>query len=91
VISSNVGGLPEVNIQGVTGFLADIGDVETMAKNALMLLEDEDMLKKFRKNALEHAKRFDISLILPQYEAYYEKVVKRFNADHKKGKAAIPA
>lgn len=90
VISSNVGGLPEVNIQGVTGFLADIGDVETMAKNALMLLEDEEMLKKFRKNALKHAKSFDISLILPQYEAYYEKVIKRFNADHVKGKAAIP-
>lgn len=80
VISTNAGGLPEVNIHGVTGFTADVGDVETMASSALMLLENEDVLKTFSKNAYEQAKRFDISVILPQYEAYYEKIVKRFNA-----------
>jgi len=80
VISSNAGGLPEVNIHGVTGFLADIGDFESMASSALMLLENEDVLNTFRKNAYEQAKRFDISVILPQYEAYYEKIVKRFRS-----------
>ena len=78
VISSNAGGLPEVNIHGVTGFLADIGDIESMASSALMLLENEDVLQTFRRNALEQAKKFDISVILPQYEAYYEKIVSRF-------------
>ncbi len=81
VISSNAGGLPEVNINGVTGFISDIGDVESMATNALLLLENEEMLNTFRKNAYEQAGRFDISIILPQYEAYYEKVVNRFNSN----------
>lgn len=72
VISSNAGGLPEVNVQGITGFLADIGDVETMAENSLMLLQNPDMLATFRKNALAQAKEFDIRHILPQYEAYYK-------------------
>lgn len=78
VISSNAGGLPEVNIEGKTGFLADIGDYQMMAEKVLLLLKDEEMLKEFRKNALAQAKRFDISLILPHYEAYYEKVIKEF-------------
>ncbi len=75
VLSSNAGGLPEVNIHGKTGFLCDVGDVESMAKHAIQLLSDEEMLKEFRKNALAQAKRFDINLILPQYEEYYEQVV----------------
>jgi N-acetyl-alpha-D-glucosaminyl L-malate synthase BshA len=80
VISSNAGGLPEVNIHGVTGFLSDVGDYQSMASHALMLLENEEVLKTFRQNALAQAKRFDISVILPQYEAYYEKIVSRFGA-----------
>lgn len=78
VISSNAGGLPEVNIHGVTGFLSEIGDVDSMAKNALLLLQNPEMLAQFRINALEQAKRFDISFILPKYEAYYEKVLSGF-------------
>ncbi len=78
VISSNAGGLPEVNIHGVTGFLSDIGDVQSLAKNALTLLQNPDLLQTFRHNALEQAKRFDISFILPKYEAYYEKTLKKF-------------
>lgn len=78
VISSNAGGLPEVNVHGVTGFLADIGDVDAMAEHTLMLLQNPDMLATFRKNALQHAKTFDISYILPQYEAYYQKVLAEF-------------
>ena len=78
VISSNAGGLPEVNIHGVTGCVADVGDYESMAQHALMLLEDEDMLKQYSHNALMQARKFDISIVLPQYEAYYEKFVSRF-------------
>ncbi|GJM34994.1 MAG: N-acetyl-alpha-D-glucosaminyl L-malate synthase BshA [Saprospiraceae bacterium] len=76
VISTDVGGLPEVNIHGKTGFLSKIGDVEDMAKNAINLLTNKEMLSQFRINALEQASRFDIKLILPQYEAYYEEVLK---------------
>ncbi|MBK7409964.1 MAG: N-acetyl-alpha-D-glucosaminyl L-malate synthase BshA [Saprospirales bacterium] len=77
VISSNTGGLPEVNIHGVTGFLSEVGDVESMASNAIRLLESETMLQQFRKNALAQAKEFDIQNILPQYEAYYQRVLER--------------
>ena len=82
VISSNAGGLPEVNIHGVTGFLADIGDFESMADSALLLLENEEMLKRFSQNAYEQAKKFDISYVLPQYESYYEKVLAQFRTTH---------
>jgi L-malate glycosyltransferase len=75
VISTNTGGIPEVNIHGKTGFLSKVGDVEDMAKNAVSLLKDEAMLQKFRTNAFEEAKRFDIGKILPMYEKLYEKVV----------------
>ena len=75
VISSNVGGLPEVNIDGKTGYLSDLGDVEAMAANAIRLLKDDELHQEFRENALEQAKRFDIDNILPQYEAYYEYIL----------------
>ncbi|MCS6927907.1 MAG: N-acetyl-alpha-D-glucosaminyl L-malate synthase BshA [Saprospiraceae bacterium] len=71
VISSNVGGLPEVNIHGVTGFLADPGDIEAMASYAILLLSNEAMHKQFREQALQQARRFDLNHILPEYEAYY--------------------
>jgi N-acetyl-alpha-D-glucosaminyl L-malate synthase BshA len=91
VISSKAGGLPEVNIHGVTGFTSEIGDVKSMADNALMLLENEEMLKQFRRNAYEQARKFDISFILPQYEAYYEKVLLQFSARLKKEKIVQPS
>lgn len=75
VISSNAGGLPEVNIHGETGYISNVGDVEDMAKNALAILQNEETLKQFRKNALDQARRFDIQNILPQYEAFYEEVL----------------
>jgi len=77
IISSNVGGLPEVNIEGETGFLSKPGNVDQMAANAIKILSNEKMLQQFRENALEQAKRFDINEILPQYEAYYEEVIER--------------
>lgn len=75
VISSNTGGLPEVNIHGQTGFLSKVGDVEDMAAHAIRLLTDEELLRQFRANALEQARRFDLEKILPQYEAYYEQIL----------------
>ncbi|MEM6699182.1 MAG: N-acetyl-alpha-D-glucosaminyl L-malate synthase BshA [Bacteroidota bacterium] len=75
VISSNAGGLPEVNIHGETGFLSTRGDVEEMAKYAIQILSSDETLQKFRDHALAQAKRFDISKILPHYEAYYEQVL----------------
>jgi len=76
VISTNAGGLPEVNTHGETGFLAEVGDVKAMAHHTLTLLRDPELLARFRKNALERAREFDISNILPQYEAYYESILK---------------
>lgn len=77
IISSSAGGLPEVNIQGKTGFLSPIGDVDDMAANAITILSDDAVLQKFRKNALVQAERFDIRHILPEYEAYYQEVLNK--------------
>ncbi|WP_196892692.1 N-acetyl-alpha-D-glucosaminyl L-malate synthase BshA [Aureivirga marina] len=76
VISTNTGGLPEVNIEGVTGFLSDLGDVDDMAKNAVYLLEDPDRLEKFKFNAKKHAANFSLEEILPQYEDLYKRAKK---------------
>lgn len=77
VISSNSGGLPEVNEHGVSGFLSKVGDVEDMAKNALSILSSPETLEKFSHQAYEHSKKFTLEAILPQYEALYEKVLKK--------------
>ncbi|MFD2522040.1 N-acetyl-alpha-D-glucosaminyl L-malate synthase BshA [Emticicia soli] len=75
VISTNTGGLPELNVHGVTGFLSNVGDIEDMVKNAEYILQDEN-LPRFKANALAHAQEFDISNIVPKYEAYYERILK---------------
>jgi N-acetyl-alpha-D-glucosaminyl L-malate synthase BshA len=77
VISSNVGGLPELNIDGETGFLRDVGDVDGMAERAIYILEDEERLKTFKENALARAKIFDLANILPVYENYYLEVLEK--------------
>jgi N-acetyl-alpha-D-glucosaminyl L-malate synthase BshA len=77
VISTNAGGLPELNIEAETGFLRDVGDVDGMAEKAIYILEDEARLKTFKENALARAKLFDLSIILPQYEDYYTEVIER--------------
>ncbi len=76
VISSNTGGIPEVNQNGVTGFLSDVGDVADMAKNAIYLLKDDNILETFKKNARKAAENFDILNILPLYEEVYEQAYK---------------
>jgi N-acetyl-alpha-D-glucosaminyl L-malate synthase BshA len=77
VVSSNGGGLPEVNIHGVTGFMSNVGDIDEMAQYAIQLLSDDAMLLQFRINALAQAKRFDLNNILPDYEAFYEEVLEK--------------
>ncbi len=73
VISSDAGGLPELNIDGETGFVCPIGDIDMMTEKALYILHP-DQLETFKKNALERAKMFDVDNIVPQYEAMYERV-----------------
>lgn len=77
VISSNIGGIPEVNKEGVTGFLSDVGNTEEMANNALRLLKNPELHEIFRQNAYQHAKKFDIQNILPAYEAYYKEIIEK--------------
>jgi len=79
VISSNAGGLPEVNEHGVSGFLSSVGNVEEMAENALYILEDENRLKKFKEAAQQVSQKFDIEKILPHYEQVYEEAIRKNN------------
>jgi N-acetyl-alpha-D-glucosaminyl L-malate synthase BshA len=78
VISSNSGGLPEVNFDGISGYLSDVGNTDEMAENALKILKDDETLKKFKENALTIAKRFDIKNILPLYEELYKKAINQY-------------
>jgi N-acetyl-alpha-D-glucosaminyl L-malate synthase BshA len=73
VISTNAGGIPEINIDGVTGFMANVGDVATMAKQAIAVLKDEQLLAKMKEQAYEQACKFDIQNIIPIYEKMYSK------------------
>jgi L-malate glycosyltransferase len=76
VISSNTGGIPELNVQGVTGFMSNIGDVEDMTRKSLFIL-DKGNLPTFKQNALKRAQEFDIAKILPLYENYYVKILEK--------------
>ncbi|MDB4289818.1 N-acetyl-alpha-D-glucosaminyl L-malate synthase BshA [Flavobacteriaceae bacterium] len=75
VISSNSGGIPEVNIQGVSGFLSPVGAIDEMAENALKILKDDAVLNTFKKGAQATATKFDIHKIVPFYEAIYEEAL----------------
>jgi len=75
VISTNAGGLPEVNLNGMTGFLSDVGDVNEMAKNAIHILKEDKILNEFKNNAYEHSKIFTLEEILPQYLEVYNRVL----------------
>jgi len=75
VISTNAGGLPEININGVTGYMANVGDVQEMCNKALEILKDEATQNRFKANALEQAKKFDIDNIVPLYEKLYSRLV----------------
>lgn len=83
LISTNTGGLPELNVQGETGFMSPVGDIEDMTRKALFVL-DKNNLPRFKENALKRAREFDISKILPLYEAHYQRIL-----DKKKVNAAV--
>ena len=73
VISTNAGGLPEINIHNQTGFLANVGDVTTMANDAIKILQDEKKLKQMKETAYEQACKFDLHNIIPLYEKLYSR------------------
>ena len=75
VISSNSGGLAEVNLEGYSGYLSAVGNVTEMASNALQILQDPIRLQEFKANALKTAEKFDIQHILPLYEAVYQRAI----------------
>lgn len=77
VISTNGGGLPEVNLHGKTGYLSNVGDVDDMSANAIRLLKDEQLMATFRKNAFERAADFDVEKILPLYEQVYRQLLSK--------------
>ncbi|WP_372792926.1 N-acetyl-alpha-D-glucosaminyl L-malate synthase BshA [Lutibacter sp.] len=76
VISTNSGGLPEVNINGVTGFLSNVGDTDDMAKNGIYILKDLERLQQFKQNALNQAKQFSLENVLPAYKEVYRELIK---------------
>ena len=77
VISTNTGGLPEVNINGKTGFLSDVSDIEKMANDTIRLLSDINLLNRFKRNALEHANSFALDKILPKYKEIYKALCRK--------------
>ncbi len=81
VISSNAGGIPEVNIQGETGYLAEIGNVKAMSNYAIKLLSNDDLLQEMKNNAKKQAIKFDLKNILPLYEQMYNETLRNFSSD----------
>ncbi len=73
VVSTNAGGLPEINVHGDTGYLSNVGDIDSMSKYSIELLSDKEKLARFKTNAYAHAKLFDIQNIVPKYEALYDR------------------
>lgn len=80
VISSNAGGIPEINIHAYTGFLSEVGDVKAMATHTLNLLQDECLLLQFKQNALKQAEKFSMGRVVQQYESLYTSVLNRTNS-----------
>ena len=76
VISTNTGGLKELNINGNSGYTSDIGDIEAMASNAIKILSDKSLKNKYRSQAFENAKKYDIKKIIPLYEEIYDEAIK---------------
>jgi N-acetyl-alpha-D-glucosaminyl L-malate synthase BshA len=77
VISSNTGGLPEVNFDGISGYLSDVGNTQEMSQNAIKILKNEDVLLEFKNNATSTAKQFDIKNIVTLYENLYKNVLNK--------------
>ena len=77
VVSTNAGGLPEIMVQGITGYMGDVGDVQTRSKQAIDILQSNERLKEFKKNAAQYAHAFDIHNIVPLYEKLYDEVLSK--------------
>ena len=75
VISTNTGGLKDLNINGNSGYTSDIGDIDSMAKNAIKILSDNSLEKKYRNQAFENAKKYDIKTVIPLYEKIYDQAL----------------
>ena len=73
VVTTNAGGLKEINIPGDTGYMGDVGDIKAMGQQAIKILRDDKVLSQFKERAAKHAMRYDISNIIPLYENLYEK------------------
>jgi L-malate glycosyltransferase len=89
VVSTNAGGLKEIMIQGQTGYMAEIGDVNSMANYALSILSNDETLKNFKANAANHAKKYDISNIIPVYEKLYERFLTQEETFHRAAPVTI--
>jgi len=76
VVSTNVGGLSEIIVPGVTGYMSNVKDIDSMTNQALDILRNNDTLKSFKTRAADHAKKYDISTIVPQYEKLYQRFLK---------------
>jgi N-acetyl-alpha-D-glucosaminyl L-malate synthase BshA len=74
-ITSNAGGLPELNIDGYCGYMSNVGDVDDMARKSISILENDEVLQQFKENAFQRAKEFDLKKILPVYIAYYNTII----------------
>lgn len=77
VITSNAGGLPELNVDGFCGYMSNVGDVDDMAAKAISILEDDEVLNRFKENAFTRAKDFDLKKILPLYISFYNKIIEK--------------
>jgi N-acetyl-alpha-D-glucosaminyl L-malate synthase BshA len=81
LISTNAGGLPEINIEGKTGFQSNVGDIESMARNAIFILSDEGRLQEFKKAAIHQARKFEKQHVIPLYEQLYCNVIKAYKEE----------
>jgi glycosyltransferase involved in cell wall biosynthesis len=77
VVSTNAGGLPEIMVPGVNGYMGNVGDIQTMSQQAISILQFDERLNEFKKNAAQHAKHFDIHNIVPLYEQLYDEVLSK--------------
>lgn len=80
VISTNAGGLPEINVQGVTGYMSEVGDTDDMAQHAIEILSNDSKLQTFKENAIAHAKTFSRQRVIPLYEQLYDSVLASYKA-----------
>ncbi|GGE53708.1 N-acetyl-alpha-D-glucosaminyl L-malate synthase BshA [Pedobacter psychrotolerans] len=82
-ITTNAGGLPELNVDGFCGYMSNVGDVDAMAANAISILKDDATLKQFKDNAFTRAQDFDLKKILPSYVEFYKEVIENSSLNHK--------